>query len=211
MRLGRLHTRLPKWSRFGEIVGARIRLWRVRNAVASIGQRVMIEPGVTLRCPERIAIGDEAKLYRGVCLNARSDERDIAITLGRGVKIHEYSYVDSYGGHIQLDEFVGIGHHCVIGGHGGLRIGRYSMIAGLSYIVPANHRFDRRDIPYVQQGETRLGITIGENVWVGAGTIILDGVSIGDNTIIGAGSVVTRSLGENVLAFGSPAQVVKVL
>jgi len=50
---------------------------------------------------------------------------------------------------------------------------------------------------------------IGENVTIGIGATILDGLSVGDNTVIGAGSVVTRSIPDNVVAWGTPAKVVK--
>lgn len=52
-------------------------------------------------------------------------------------------------------------------------------------------------------------VTIGNNVWIGAGTIICMGVTIGDNTTIGAGSVVTRDIPANVLAAGSPCKVIR--
>ena len=52
-----------------------------------------------------------------------------------------------------------------------------------------------------------MDVHIGENVWIGAGTVILPGVSIGKNSVIGAGSVVTRDIPENVLAVGNPCRV----
>ena len=52
-------------------------------------------------------------------------------------------------------------------------------------------------------------VTIGNNVWIGGGSIILPGVTIGDNVTIGAGSVVTKSISGNVLAHGNPCRIVK--
>ncbi|MDD2719902.1 MAG: acyltransferase [Gallionella sp.] len=54
-------------------------------------------------------------------------------------------------------------------------------------------------------------IRIEDNVWVGAGAIILPGVTIHQNSIIGAGSVVTRDVPENVVVAGNPARVIRVL
>ena len=54
-------------------------------------------------------------------------------------------------------------------------------------------------------------ITIGDNVWLGGGAIVLAGVTIGDNTVVGAGAVVTRDLPANVVAVGNPARVVRTL
>lgn len=50
-------------------------------------------------------------------------------------------------------------------------------------------------------------VYIGNNVWIGAGTVIVPGVHIGDNAVIGAGSVVTRDIPEGVVAFGNPCRV----
>ena len=52
-------------------------------------------------------------------------------------------------------------------------------------------------------------VTIGNDVWIAAGSIICHGVAIGDNSVIGAGSVVTRDIPANVFACGSPCRVVR--
>lgn len=54
-------------------------------------------------------------------------------------------------------------------------------------------------------------ITIGTNVWLGGGVIILAGVTIGDNAVIGAGSVVTKNVDEKSFYAGNPAQKIKDL
>ena len=60
-----------------------------------------------------------------------------------------------------------------------------------------------------KQAQYNLPVTIGKNVWIGAGSIILPGVTIGDNTVIGAGSVVTKDIPANVVAVGSPCRVLR--
>lgn len=59
--------------------------------------------------------------------------------------------------------------------------------------------------------EAAKPITIGNNVWLGGGVIVLPGVNIGENTVVGAGSVVTRDLPANVVAVGNPARVIREL
>ena len=54
-------------------------------------------------------------------------------------------------------------------------------------------------------------VTIGNNVWIGWGCIILKGVTIGDNCIIAAGSVVLKDIPADVLAAGNPASIKKEL
>ena len=59
---------------------------------------------------------------------------------------------------------------------------------------------------------TRIGkVSIGDNVFIGAGSIVLPGVTIGDNLVIGAGSVVTKDIPPNTLALGSPAKEIMPL
>ena len=59
---------------------------------------------------------------------------------------------------------------------------------------------------------TRLGlVNIGDNVFIGAGSIILPGVTIGSNVVIGAGSVVTKDVPDNVVVAGSPAYILRTI
>jgi maltose O-acetyltransferase len=57
--------------------------------------------------------------------------------------------------------------------------------------------------------EAAKPITIGDNVWLGSGVIVLPGVTIGADTVVGAGAVVTRDLPAHVVAVGNPARIVR--
>ncbi len=59
--------------------------------------------------------------------------------------------------------------------------------------------------------ESAAPITIGDNVWLGGGAIVLPGVSIGANSVVGAGAVVTRDLPADVVAVGNPARVIRTV
>ena len=63
--------------------------------------------------------------------------------------------------------------------------------------------------PRRDKWEAALPITIGDNVWLGGGVIVLPGVTIGANTVVGAGAVVTRDLPADVVAVGNPARIVR--
>jgi len=63
--------------------------------------------------------------------------------------------------------------------------------------------------PRRDKWEAARPITIGDNVWLGGGVIVLPGVTIGANTVVGAGAVVTKDLPANVVAVGNPARVVR--
>lgn len=74
-------------------------------------------------------------------------------------------------------------------------------------IATANHPIDpglrSRALQYNRD------VYIGENVWIGAGVIIVPGVRIGKNSVIGAGSIVTKDIPENVVAVGNPCRVLR--
>ncbi len=63
--------------------------------------------------------------------------------------------------------------------------------------------------PRRDKWEAARPVTIGDNVWLGGGVIVLPGVTIGANTVVGAGAVVTKDLPANVVAVGNPARVVR--
>ena len=86
-----------------------------------------------------------------------------------------------------------------------IRIGCDVQIGPHVQLLTATHPVD----PEVRRAkwEAALPITIGDNVWLGGGAIVLAGVSIGDDTVVGAGAVVTRDLPAGVVAVGSPARI----
>lgn len=75
-------------------------------------------------------------------------------------------------------------------------------------LFASNHQFKAGE-PYHKQPWTERDIRIGNDVWVGAGTIIVAGVTIGDQCVIAAGSVVTKDIPPGVVAAGVPARVLK--
>jgi maltose O-acetyltransferase len=74
-------------------------------------------------------------------------------------------------------------------------------------LYTSNHLFDVKERQL--GGCIAKSIQIGNHCWLGANTSVMPGVVIGDNTIIGAGSVVTHNIPANVIAAGSPAQVIR--
>jgi maltose O-acetyltransferase len=65
--------------------------------------------------------------------------------------------------------------------------------------------------PRRDKWEAAEPITVGDNVWLGSGAIVLPGVTIGENTVVGAGAVVTKDLPANVVAVGNPARVIRTI
>ena len=54
-----------------------------------------------------------------------------------------------------------------------------------------------------------MPVHIGKNCWIGANAVVLPGITIGDNVVIGAGSVVTKDIPSNVVAVGNPCRVLR--
>lgn len=131
------------------------------------------------------------------------------IQIGHNFELHSYVKLSTYGGFIEIGDDCSCNEFCVLYGHGGLKIGNSVRIGAHTVIIPASHRYSDLDKPIRLQGETRKGIIIEDDVWSGAGVIILDGVTIGSGCVIGAGSVVTKSIPPNSVAVGVPAKVIK--
>lgn len=131
-----------------------------------------------------------------------------SIRIGPGSQIHDYALLLTYGGNIHVGTNCTVNPFCVLYGHGGLTIGNGVRIASHSVFIPANHNFDDVTKPIWQQAETRLGIVIEDDVWIGTGVRVMDGVRIGCGSVIGAGAVVTKSIPPNSVAVGIPARVV---
>ncbi len=78
-------------------------------------------------------------------------------------------------------------------------------------ILTQNHKFDRLDIPMLEQGfKDEQPVTICDDVWIGVRAIILPGVTVGKGAIIAAGAVVTKDVCEYAIVGGNPARVIKM-
>lgn len=162
-------------------VGRASRLWAHRGPI-NIGAEVAIGPSNTW-----IGTGT------GIHVAARCD-------FAHGVTL------DSSGGRIDIASRSGVGPHGILYGHGGLRIGTDVAIAGLTMIVPGNHRFDNLARPIREQGVEGIPITIDADVWIGGGVIILGGSHIGTGVVVGAGAVVRGVLAPRTVVGGIPAR-----
>ena len=126
--------------------------------------------------------------------------------VGRDVVIRPPFHCD-YGYNISLGDGVFLNFNCIILDVVAVTIGDGTQIGPGVQILAADHPRDAAE----RAGGLEFGrpISIGANVWIGAGALIMPGVSIGDNAVIGAGSVVTRDIPADVVAFGIPCRVVR--
>jgi len=173
---------------------------------------VFAERGATVRFGNKVQCGKNLNLMAHSTLNAlsyRGVEIGDNFTLGMFATIECTGVLREVGTHLKIGNNVGINHYCFIGVRGDIEIGDNVIFGPRVSVFSENHNFDRIDIPIKHQGVTKGTTKIGNDVWIGAQTIILSGVSIGDGCVIGAGSVVTKDIPPCSLAVGVPARVVK--
>jgi acetyltransferase-like isoleucine patch superfamily enzyme len=116
-------------------------------------------------------------------------------------------------GHALVRGDVEFGAHCTVNPFatisGKVRCGDGVRIASHASIVGFNHGYDDPDQPIFRQKHQSLGITIGDDVWVGANAVIVDGVTVGRGVVIAAGAVVTRDVPDMAIVGGVPAKVLR--
>ena len=128
------------------------------------------------------------------------------INAGDGAMI-EAPFHCSYGLNIRLGDAVYLNAGCCILDSAPVQVGARSMLGPQVQIYCADHH---RDAGERARGiERALPVTIGCDVWIGGGAILLPGVTVGDGAIIGAGSVVTRDVAAGARVAGNPARPIK--
>ena len=101
------------------------------------------------------------------------------------------------------DVFINIG--CRFQDTGGITIGDGSLIGHGSTLTTLNHGMD----PARRADMVPAPVTIGRQVWLGAGVTVVPGVTIGDGAVIGAGSVVTKDVAAHTIVAGVPARLIR--
>jgi acetyltransferase-like isoleucine patch superfamily enzyme len=114
-------------------------------------------------------------------------------------------FYSEFGKNLTLGEGVFINMGCRFQDTGGISIGDGSLIGHGSTLTTLNHSLD----PARRADMEPAPVTIGRNVWLGAGVTVVPGVTIGDGAVVGAGAVVTKDVPADTIAAGVPAQVIR--
>lgn len=169
------------------------------------GRNVTFGTNVVLRHPRKIHIGDHVAVDDNVVLDAKgADNRGIVI--GDHVFIGRNTILSCKNGDIHVGDGSNIGFNCEIFSASEVRLGRNVLMAAYGYLVGGTHAFDRVDVPVSLQDRRSRGIEVGENAWIGAHAVVVDGTRIGRDAVIGAGAVVTRDVPDWHVAAGVPAR-----
>lgn len=127
--------------------------------------------------------------------------------VGNETLIEDFSTLNNGVGEVRIGNKTIIGISNVI--IGPVSIGNNVMLAQNVVISGLNHQYQDIGIPPKEQPVLREQITVGDNVWIGANSVVTAGISIGKHSVIGAGSVVSRDIPEYSVAVGNPARVIK--
>ncbi|MDG2304582.1 MAG: acyltransferase [Candidatus Binatia bacterium] len=126
---------------------------------------------------------------------------------GFGYISRSVHFIHSYG--IRMGRNCHINTGCTFDGRGGLTMGDNVLVGPNVVVVSSQHRWDLSpDLPMIQQGHQSAPITIGDDVWIGANSVVTPGVTLATGTVVGAGSVVTRSTEPYTIVTGAPARVI---
>jgi maltose O-acetyltransferase len=161
--------------------------------------------------PELAADAQRARewmAHYNTTLAATPEERRVLLRslfahVGEGAVVRPPFHCD-YGQHISLGDGVFLNFNCVILDVAPVSIGELTQVGPGVQFLTADHP---RDPALRRAGvESGLPITIGANVWIGGGALILPGVTVGDDAIIGSGAVVTRDVPAGATVVGNPAR-----
>ena len=164
---------------------SRLRIQWLRFRGAKIGAHCWIQAIEMPANRGAVLIEDHVSLDRQVSLlTAEADRGQPRIILRRGVYINRFTVIDAAGR---------------------IEIGENSMIGPFCYITDHDHGCAPGS--NIKSQELCVEpVTIGEDVWIGAGVVLLKGVTIGDGAVVGAGAVVTRDIPPGVKVAGVPAR-----
>lgn len=186
--------------------GASFLVFRIKASIYGIeyGKSLQIYGNVLVRGPGKIVIGNNV-------IMVSSSWYALSAPLSHGVRLRTFMPSRLSDNRIIIGDGVSLNGRAITARSTIISIGKNTMFAPDCILMDTDFHVPW---PAVKRKlnpgfENDKPVTIGENVWVGARSIILKGVSIGDNSVIAAGSVVTRSIPANVLAAGNPAKVVK--
>jgi len=175
----------------------RIMLWRIRQRVVLLLYYCLARHlPISYRPGGRIG-----RRLRGFCA------KRLFAQCGKNVNVEHGAWFRN-GNKISIGDNSGIGIDAWIPGT--VAIGRNVMMGPQVMIISRNHRVDRVDVPMREQGHAPdEPVTIDDDVWIGARSILLPGVHVGRGSIIGAGAVVTRDVPPYTVVAGVPAKVIR--
>lgn len=162
--------------------------------------------------PPNVEIGERSWLYSSFAFLHCQSQRPRAVTIGRSCGVYNGSLFElGPGGEVEIGDFstlVGV----IFATNNRVRIGNYCLLAHEVVIADEYAATPPRSDkpPGSQEGQSFDSVTLGDDVWVGAGAVLLKGARIGDGAVVGAGTVVDFEVPPFAIVAGNPARVVRL-
>ncbi len=133
--------------------------------------------------------------------------KEMFAEVGEGCYIEPPFHANWAGHHVHLGKYVYCNFNLTMVDDTHIYVGDYTMFGPNVTVATAGHPI----LPQLRQKgyQYNAPVHIGKNCWIGAGALIMPGITIGDNVVVGAGSVVTKDLPDNVVAVGNPCKVLR--
>ncbi|MDT0425270.1 maltose acetyltransferase domain-containing protein [Streptomyces evansiae] len=129
-------------------------------------------------------------------------------SLGEGAELRPPLHLD-YGSHLRIGARTFVNYGLTALDVADITIGADCQLGPYVQLLTPTHPLEPG--PRREKWESARPITLGDNVWLGGGVLVLPGITIGENSVVGAGSVVTKDIPPNAVAVGNPARVVRTL
>ena len=177
-----------------------------------IAKNIFVGKKVKVIEKKYLTIREKTKLQDGVYIDALSRE---GVSIGDGVVIGRNTRIECTGGLQSIGKGVRIGNRttfgndCMFGAAGGIEIGDDVVAGQFIRFHSENHNYNDISKLIRNQGVSHKGIKVGNNCWIGAGVVFLDGAELGDGCVVGTNAVVTKNFPENSVIVGVPAKIIK--
>jgi len=193
-------------------LGLALRALFYRPLFRKIGKGVIFGTNIVLRNPGNISIGEKVIIDDNCVLDAKGEDDD-GIHLGDRIFISRNVIMGCKNGSIRLGSDISVAPNTIFHSVGEcfIKVGDYCVIgAGCYFIGGPDYKMERNGVPMMRQGFGKgKGIRVGNDVWLGASVLMLDGTHIENGAVIGANSLVKGVIPEYGIAVGSPAIVKK--
>lgn len=133
--------------------------------------------------------------------------KEMFAEIGEGCYIEPPFHANFGGAHVHFGKNIYANFNLTLVDDTHIYVGDYTMFGPNVTVATAGHPI----LPELREKKYQYNfpVHIGKNCWIGAGVVIVPGITIGDNVVIGAGSVVTKDLPSNVVAVGNPCKVLR--
>ncbi|MDR0992991.1 MAG: hypothetical protein LBN38_00260 [Verrucomicrobiota bacterium] len=193
-------------------LGLLLRKWLYPTLFKRVGRNVVFGRNVTLRHAHKIVLGDGVVVDDHAVLDAKGESNE-GIVVEDGVYVGRNTIIYCKNGNIRLGRSVNISSNCQLFSSNELTVGSGTVIAAYVYLLSGGQYDYSSRIPFAEQSGmvTRGPTRIGENGWIGAGVVVVDGSVVGNHVVVGAGAVVSGEIPADSLALGIPAKVVRAI